>query len=343
MFLMKYDVFISYRRNGGEHTAKIIKDRLEDLGYKVFFDVESLRSGNFNKKLYSVIEECQDFILVLSPDSLERCENEGDWVRLEIEHALRNNKNIVPVMLRGFTFPGKMPESIDSLRFKSGLEANSEFFDAFIQKLQKFLNTKTNLFRRFTQNIIFKRTWPVLLSLVILASIIFGGTIIYNMNKNTYPISQTQKNLASEVFMYVQNNLAISNEIARQADDAYKACDYYLVNKDDISYQQALAQITTSNTNISNLKTSDNALSSDASTKIDSSPFDKSDVLSINKYLSGMDTHFKTNLEYLKYYINPQNKIDQSVRQQILDEDKSMIGIIYKRYGLFYKLYFAAC
>ena len=130
--------------------------------------------------------------------------------------------------------------------------------------------------------------------------------------------------------MYVQNNLAISNEIARQADDAYKACDYYLVNKDDISYQQALAQITTSNTNISNLKTSDNALSSDASTKIDSSPFDKSDVLSINKYLLGMDTHFKTNLEYLKYYINPQNKIDQSVRQQILDEDKSMLELFTK-------------
>ena len=138
MFLMKYDVFISYRRNGGEHTAKIIKDRLEDLGYKVFFDVQSLRSGNFNKKLYSVIEECQDFILVLSPDSLERCENEGDWVRLEIEHALRNNKNIVPVMLRGFTFPGKMPESIDSLRFKSGLEANSEFLMPLFKSFKNF-------------------------------------------------------------------------------------------------------------------------------------------------------------------------------------------------------------
>lgn len=53
---MKHDVFISYRRDGGEYTAKILRDRLSELGYAVFFDVESLRSGDFNTKLYSVIE-----------------------------------------------------------------------------------------------------------------------------------------------------------------------------------------------------------------------------------------------------------------------------------------------
>lgn len=325
---MKYDVFISYRRNGGEHTAKILKDRLEDLGYKVFFDVESLRSGDFNTKLYSVIEECQDFVLVLSPDSLERCENEGDWVRLEIEHALKNNKNIVPVMLRGFTFPEKLPDSIDSLRFKNGLEANSEFFDAFIQKLQKFLNTKTNLFRRLTQNIIFKRTWPVLLSLVILTGLIYGGITVYNMNKkNAYPNSQTENNLVSEIFMYVQNNLSISNEITRQVNDAYKACDQYLVNKDDLSYQQAISQITTSITNINKLKISDNILNSDVSNKIDNSPFDKADVISFNKYLSEMNIHFQTNLQSLKYYINPQSKLDLSVKREILEQDKKQLEL----------------
>ena len=64
---IKYDIFISYRRDGGESTAKILRDKLSELGYQVFFDVESLRSGDFNTKLYSVIEECEDFLLVLSP------------------------------------------------------------------------------------------------------------------------------------------------------------------------------------------------------------------------------------------------------------------------------------
>ena len=60
---MKYDVFISYRRDGGEVTARILRDSLTERGYNVFFDVESLRSGAFNTKLYSVIDECKDFTL----------------------------------------------------------------------------------------------------------------------------------------------------------------------------------------------------------------------------------------------------------------------------------------
>lgn len=135
----KYDVFISYRRDGGESTAKMLRDQLVSLNYRVFFDVESLRSGDFNVALFSVIEECRDFLLVLSPGALDRCENENDWVRLEIEHALGNNLNVVPIMLRRFTFPEKLPQSIEPIRYKNGLEANYQFFDAFIQRLQSFL------------------------------------------------------------------------------------------------------------------------------------------------------------------------------------------------------------
>ena len=47
----KYDIFISYRRDGGQETARILRDSLAERGYRVFFDVESLRSGAFNTKL----------------------------------------------------------------------------------------------------------------------------------------------------------------------------------------------------------------------------------------------------------------------------------------------------
>lgn len=49
--MKKYDIFISYRRNGGEFTAKTLRDKLEDLGYRVFFDVESLRSVVYRRGL----------------------------------------------------------------------------------------------------------------------------------------------------------------------------------------------------------------------------------------------------------------------------------------------------
>ena len=135
----KYDVFISYRRDGGEATAKMIYDKLHDFGYQVFFDVESLRSGLFNLKLYSVIDECTDIVVVLSPGALDRCENENDWLRREIEYALEKEKNIIPIMLRGFNFPEKLPKSIEPLPYMQGLQANLEYFDAFMGKLQSFI------------------------------------------------------------------------------------------------------------------------------------------------------------------------------------------------------------
>lgn len=80
----KYDVFISYRRDGGAETAKLLRDSLTERGYSVFLDVESLRSGPFNTELYRVIEEANDFLLVLPPGALRRCAEEQDWVRKEI-------------------------------------------------------------------------------------------------------------------------------------------------------------------------------------------------------------------------------------------------------------------
>ena len=109
-----YDIFISYRRASYD-TANLIATRLKAAGYSVFFDLESLRSGKFNEQLYSVIENCKDFISVLPPNALDRCVNEDDWVRLEICHAMKHNKNIIPVMLNGFTWPNPMPSGMEEL------------------------------------------------------------------------------------------------------------------------------------------------------------------------------------------------------------------------------------
>jgi len=141
MYNEMYDVFLSYRRDGGETMAILLRDRLTAKGYRVFLDVESLNSGSFNEKLLHVISECTDFIVVLSKGSLERCANEGDWVRVEIAHALAKKKNIVPIMLRSFEWPASLPDDIDELRIQNGVNASSnEYFDAAVDRLtDKFL------------------------------------------------------------------------------------------------------------------------------------------------------------------------------------------------------------
>ena len=139
---LPYQIFISYRRDGGAETAKHLRDVLTERGYRVFFDTDSLRSGDFNRRLIDVIDACEDFIVILTPGSLDRCANENDWVRIELSRALSKGKNVVPVMSQDFRFPETLPEDIDALRWKNGVAVNVEYFDAMIDRLTSFLTSK---------------------------------------------------------------------------------------------------------------------------------------------------------------------------------------------------------
>lgn len=138
---MKYSVFISYRRTGFE-TANLIAEKLRSMGYSVFFDVETMRGGKFNEQLFSVIDKCKDFVLVLPENALDRCADKDDWVRKEVTYAMLKGKNIVPVMLSGFTWPDPMPGGMEELQFYQAVTANDrETFDYSMQRLASFLQS----------------------------------------------------------------------------------------------------------------------------------------------------------------------------------------------------------
>ena len=146
---MQYSVFISYRREGAFDTACLIAEKLRNRGYRVFLDVESMRSGKFNEQLYSVIGQCRDFVLVLPPGGLDRCDNGDDWLRLEILHAMKHNKNIIPVMLKGFSWPRKMPEGLEGLENYQGVAASDiNYFDSAMDKLMSYLESRPAYFSR---------------------------------------------------------------------------------------------------------------------------------------------------------------------------------------------------
>lgn len=83
---MDYDIFISYRREGGAQYARILKAELEKRGYRgrVFLDYDELRDGKFDSRIMAAIDSARVFIFILSPGSLDRCCNADDWVRQEI-------------------------------------------------------------------------------------------------------------------------------------------------------------------------------------------------------------------------------------------------------------------
>jgi hypothetical protein len=136
----KYDVFLSYRRSGGAETAQLLYDRLTRKGYKVSFDLETLRSGKFDKQLYTRIEQCKDVVVIMSKGALEVRENpEDDWLRLEVKHALEHQKNIVPVFLRDFDRSDvkKLPQEdvLSNVCGYEGVTASHEHFDSTFTKL----------------------------------------------------------------------------------------------------------------------------------------------------------------------------------------------------------------
>ena len=184
----KGKVFISYRRETGSDLAGRICDRLKERGYHVFMDIEDLRNGLFGTALFEAIESSSDVIVILTPNSLDRCVNENDWVRTEIREAIKRNKNIIPVMARGFTFEGiTLPEDISQLPLYSGIAASHELFDASMDKLMAMLVANRKAHK-------LKMTLIVLLVVALICSVIFTvrQVVIKPGNKEDKPPERTE-------------------------------------------------------------------------------------------------------------------------------------------------------
>lgn len=92
-----YDIFISYRRDNGEDKARILNQFLSTIGYRVFFDHESGLTGEFETEILAAVEIAPVFLMLLTPHCLDRCKDEGDWVRRELERATKFGKDIIPI------------------------------------------------------------------------------------------------------------------------------------------------------------------------------------------------------------------------------------------------------
>lgn len=315
---MKYDIFISYRRDGGEYTARILRDQLTDLGYNVFFDVESLRSGDFNAELYKVIENCDDFLIVLSPGALDRCVNPNDWVKNEIAHAISKGKNIVPVLMRGFTFPDNLPESIASLPKYNGLEANSQFFDAFIEKLQEFLVSRPPVSQRIKQNPLFRKSLPLIIAAAVVIAGFIGVKTFIDTANSTYPRTKEEKNITDSVCLAVLEDFTNINLTAGYAYRLLDTAENYLVANDNnfASFRNEWNIITDGIKGVyENVGTTPPSFVQ----QLYSSPFSPSDVESLNEQTGYFCEEWLDKAEYIKYLVSDDCWLEQTEKLQVID------------------------
>ena len=96
-----FDVFISYRHSDGKDKAISLEANFEKAGCRTFRDDNELRRGAFDKRIEIAVLDAPVFVMVLTSDYFERCNQEGDWVRREIDLAIENGKVIIPINYNG--------------------------------------------------------------------------------------------------------------------------------------------------------------------------------------------------------------------------------------------------
>ena len=98
------EVFISYRRDVAGFMALALWQHLDSAGVDGFSDIASIQTAQFDTVILNQIEARPYFVLLLTPGTLNRCVDPSDWLRREIEHALKTERRIVPVHTPEFDF-----------------------------------------------------------------------------------------------------------------------------------------------------------------------------------------------------------------------------------------------
>jgi formylglycine-generating enzyme required for sulfatase activity len=124
-------IFISYRRNNSTDITGRIYDRLAaHFGEpSVFKDVDSIPFGvNFRHHLEQAVSYCPVLLAIIDPDWLEATDSRGrlklanpsDWVRVEIETALKRDRLVIPVLVGDAMLPSEteLPESLKALAYR---------------------------------------------------------------------------------------------------------------------------------------------------------------------------------------------------------------------------------
>ena len=177
--------FISYRRETGREVARNIYERLSFTGINTFFDYNSMRNGKFNEQIYDAIEQAKDFILILSKGALDRCDNPNDWVRMEIEHALKLKKEPIIVCTEPtVSFPDNLPDSLKDLPLYNAITLNQEYYDEGIARLLNMMAGYNPISERIKGWL--KKFWWVVVGIVCVAVI----TLSFEFNNMAEPSPQ---------------------------------------------------------------------------------------------------------------------------------------------------------
>ena len=133
--------FMSYRREEASGHAGRLYDVLltKFRSDQVFMDIDAIPPGvDFGDHIEAAVARCDVLLALIGPrwstvtdeTGLRRLDDPGDFVRLEIEAALRRNIRVVPVLIQGGRMPrpDDLPEELRPLTRRNSFELSDARF-----------------------------------------------------------------------------------------------------------------------------------------------------------------------------------------------------------------------
>ncbi len=145
-------IFINYRRQDTEGYVGRLYDHLlkQFKPHDIFMDVQNIEPGaDFVQVLEDAVSACDIFLAMIGPHWLTLKNEEGerrldewnDFVRIEIETALKQGKIVIPILVGGATMPNPkhLPETIETFGRRNALSLSHSRFASDVEDLVVFM------------------------------------------------------------------------------------------------------------------------------------------------------------------------------------------------------------
>jgi hypothetical protein len=137
-------IFLCYRRQDTQWAARSIYDKLSEK-YDVFRDIDSTPAGvKYSTWIESRVGQCDVMIVLIGGEWLSvddagrrRLDLPKDWVRQEIEAALKRDVPVIPVLVQGAPMPSdeELPSSIADLTMFNAAEITDSRWNYDLERL----------------------------------------------------------------------------------------------------------------------------------------------------------------------------------------------------------------
>jgi hypothetical protein len=139
------NVFISYRHKDLGIARQIAEELKRRINGYVFFDERSIDQVDFERSILSHLRQSQVVVVIVTENTFapERIRQSDDWIRREMQEALNQRKDIVPVRINApFPPTHQLPPNIQRITRMNSLELHlgHRVFEASLQNLVEYIN-----------------------------------------------------------------------------------------------------------------------------------------------------------------------------------------------------------